>query len=287
MAERYGGRFSPGGAGGGEAWRRSRAGARVNLLFIVPAVLLFTAFGQAPAGLALDLAAFGVLELAAWLTREGLIAEDAYDARKVARRPAIPRKIFGSLLTGVGLALAGMSPETFGPVEPAIFFVFGAALHFLSFGADPMRDKGAPDVDAFQADRVARVVDEAETHLAAMGSAIRRAGLPALTRRVEDFAGTARRMIRTVEEDPRDLSAARRYLGVYLMGAKEATERFADVWTKTGDEAARRDYETLLDDLERSFGQRTEKMLLDDRSDLSVEIEVLRERLAREGVRHG
>ena len=43
--------------------------------------------------------------------------------------------------------------------------------------------------------------------------------------------------------------------------------------------------DALLDDLEQNFSARTRKMLLDDRSDLTVEIDVLRERLQREGVR--
>ena len=44
-------------------------------------------------------------------------------------------------------------------------------------------------------------------------------------------------------------------------------------------------YEALLDDLEKNFAARTQKLLLNDHSDLSVEIDVLRERLQREGIR--
>lgn len=286
MAERFGGRFSPG-AGtppGPGVPRRSRAGARANFLFVVPFALLLAAFQQEPVGLALKLAAFGDLMVAAWLTRDGLMAEDAYEARRVARRPALPRKTLGSILTGSGLALAGLDPAAFGLVEPAIFFVLGAALHFLAFGPDPMADKGAGGIDGFQTERVARAVDEAERHLAAMADAIRRARLPALERRVESFGGTARAMFRAVEEDPRDLTGARRFLGVYLLGARDATVQFADLYARTQNAGARADYEALLDDLENSFARKTEKLLSDDRSMLDVEIEVLRERLAREGV---
>lgn len=288
MAERFGGKFSPGAATGPQApgaRRRSPAGARVNFLFIVPFLLLLTAFQQEPVGMALDIAAFGDLMLAAWLTRDGLVAEDAYNARRVAKRPAIPRKLFGSFLTGSGLALAGLDTTTFSPLEPIIYFVLGAVLHFLAFGSDPLKDKGAEGMDGFQTDRVARVVDEAESHLAAMRDAIRRAGIPALERRVADFSVTAQKMFRVVEEDPRDLSAARRYLGVYLLGARDATVQFADLYSRSKNNDARRDYEQLLSDLESSFNQKTEKLLLDDKSGLDVEIEVLRERLAREGVR--
>ncbi len=289
MAERFGGKYSPGAtpSSGGVARaprQRSRVGARVNFLFLLPFLLILTAFQQEPTGLALDLVAFAVLQLAAWLTREGLRAQDAYDARNVAKRPAIPRKLFGSALTGLGLALAGLDPETLSPVNPAIFAILGAVLHGIAFGPDPLKDKGAPDGDSFQNDRVARAVDEAEKHLMAMREAISRAGVPALNRRVDDFIQTARAMFRAVEDDPRDLTGARRYLGVYLLGARDATTQFADLYSKTGHEEARRDYEALLDDLEKSFSARTEKMLLDDKSSLDVEIEVLRERLAREGI---
>jgi hypothetical protein len=103
--------------------------------------------------------------------------------------------------------------------------------------------------------------------------------------RLERFQTTARDLIRTVEEDPRDLSAARKYLGVYLQGARDATAKFADVYARTKDTQARADYATLLDDLDQNFSARTRKLLLEDRSDLTVEIDVLRERLQREGVR--
>ncbi|CAN0600669.1 unnamed protein product [Ectocarpus sp. 12 AP-2014] len=129
-------------------------------------------------------------------------------------------------------------------------------------------------------------VDEAERLLTAMRDAIRRSGVPALERRVGDFVETARKMFRVVEEDPRDLTSARKYLGVYLLGARDATVQFADLYARRANEEARADYEELLNDLESSFTQKTEKLLLDDKSTLDVEIEVLRERLARDGVRN-
>ena len=287
MAERFGGKHSPGAAShprapGGRT--RSRAGARVNFLFVAPVAMLLVAFQQEPTGMFLKVIAFGVMMLAAWLTREGLIAHDAYDARNVARRPAIPRKIFGSVLTGLGLALAGINPETFSLLNPILYFVLGAALHFTAFGPDPLTDKGTVGMNAHETERVARAVDEAEKHLGEMKEAIRRARVPALERRVSDFVETAREMFRVVEEDPGDLTSARRYMGVYLLGARDATIKFADLYAQSQNEEARTDYETLLDDLEHSFTQKTQKLLRNDKSMLDVEIEVLRERLEREGV---
>ncbi|WOI55611.1 5-bromo-4-chloroindolyl phosphate hydrolysis family protein [Palleronia sp. LCG004] len=264
--------------------RRSRVGARVNALFIAPVPLVFRAFGSDPMGLFLNLLAFGALMGAAWLTREGLRAEDAYDARAVARRPTLPRKLLGAGITGGGLALAGLAGGD--PVAAVIFAVLGVVLHVLAFGPDPMRDKGGPGLDRFQSDRIARAVDEAEAYLAEMRRLIEPLGDRGLSSRVEGFSATARRLFRLVEADPRELSGARRWLGVYLLGARDATEKFAALYSRRRDKDARADYVALLDDLETGFARRTETMLLDDRSDLDVEIEVLRDRLARETLHH-
>ena len=292
MAQRYGGKFSPDGAPDNarphtastfQGARRTRAGGRINLLFIAPLPLTWQAFGNGPVQMALNLAALGLLLLAAWMTREGLLAEEAYEARKVARRPALPRKMSGSVLTGAGLALAGWA-ATGGLLAPLIYAVVGTVLHSLAFGLDPLKDKGLEGVDLFQTDRVARAVDEAEKHLTAMQEAILRCGDRALETRVTRFQQAARTLFRTVENDPRDLSAARKYLSVYLLGARDATIKFADIYAHNQSPEARADYEALLDDLEQNFAARTEKLLLDDHNDLTVEIDVLRDRLAREGV---
>ncbi|SMH37386.1 5-bromo-4-chloroindolyl phosphate hydrolysis family protein [Maritimibacter sp. HL-12] len=294
MAQRYGGRHSPdpktgptpasppSQAGPYAGQVRTRAGGRVNFLFLAPLPLALRAFFLAPVGLAMTLAAFGLLILAAWLTREGILAQEAYDARKIARRPAIPRKIFASILTGAGLGLAAFADG--GVVSAAILAVLGAVLHGFAFGLDPLKDKGMEGIDTFQTDRVARAVGEAEKHLLAMKDAIQRARDRELEARLDRFLASARAMFRTIEDDPRDLTASRKYLSVYLVGARDATAKFADIYARSRSAEARADYLRLLDDLEANFTGKTQKLLIDDRSDLDVEIEVLRERLAREGV---
>jgi len=286
MSQRFGGQYSPNTPPEQKppapVARPHPVGARVNMLFVLPFAFAIGAFFKEPAGLALSLGAFAVLMGAAWLTRDGVLAQAAYDARKVARRPAIPRKIFGSVLTGLGLGLAGLPG---GIVTAVIFAVIGAALHFGAFGHDPLRDKGMEGVDQFQTDRVARAVEDAEATLAEMRDAIARAADRSLTQRIDAFAAKIRPLFRAVEDDPRHLNAARRYLGIYLQGARDATVKFADLYARNRDADARADYETLLDDLENQFALRREALLSDDRTALDIEIEVLRERLDREGLR--
>jgi len=290
MAQRYGGKFSPDGTpgqspapNGAPVNPRDSAGVRSNLMFVTPVLLAFFSLNDGATGLALGLIGAAALALGAWLNREGLRAEATYNARVIARRPALPRKIIAACLAGLGIAMAAYSNGG-GLGAIAIYGIATTALHLAAFGIDPLGDKRMEGIDTFQQDRVARVVDEAEAYLAAITDHIAMLKDRALTQRVAAFAAAARTMIRTVEEDPRDLTGARKYLGVYLMGARDATARFAEVARRGPDPKARADFEALLADLETNFAAKTKVLLSDSRADMDIEIKVLRDRLQREGV---
>ncbi len=299
MTKRYGGKFSPEGAPDNapdvaalhnkfRGKKVYQSNIRAKLLFLVPLPLLFSGIGALKAGdgtgIIYNWGALAALFLAAWLLRDGLQAEEEYNARKVARPPAIPRKIFASVLTGAGVAVAAFGGAHVALFSSLVFGVAAAIAHSLSFGIDPLRSKGLEGFDTFETDRVAKAVDRAEKLLAETITASKRFNDRALEGRVESIASAARDMFRTVEEDPRDLVRARKFMGVYLKGARDATIKFADIYARNREPAARADYEALLTDLETSFAAHRETLLLDDRSDLDIEIEVLRDRLKQEGV---
>ncbi|SFJ51641.1 5-bromo-4-chloroindolyl phosphate hydrolysis family protein [Jannaschia pohangensis] len=295
MAQRYGGQFSPEGKVDKSAPPPPKIGlkrplkgrARVSILMVLAVLPVVTAFFQDGAvALAVNLLAGAVLFGGAALTREGLKAEAAWAERRIARRPAFPRKIAGAVLTGVGVTLAA-TVGLAGLLPAVVYGVVAGALHLVAFGADPMSDKGMEGVDTFQTERVARSIEEAEKHLVAMQDAVLRARDREAEAQVARVAATARAMFRTVEDDPRDLTSARKYLGVYLMGARDATVKFADLYAATRDAKAKADYLDLLGDLQRGIEAKRETLLISDRSDLDVEIEVLRDRLKADGLPTG
>lgn len=285
MAQRFGGKYSPDGQGPqdtprpmaatpSKAQRRTRTVGLLALLFFIPG---FTGDGRQ---MILSLIAGGLVMAAAWMTREGLRAAEDYDSRRVARRP-FPRKILGAVLMGLAMGAGGLISHS-NPLYPALFAVAGFVLHLLAFGRDPMRNKGTEGIDPFQTDRVARAVAEAEAHLTAMKDSILRSNDRVLEARVDRFADTARGLFRTIESDPGDLTSARKFLSVYLQGARDATAKFADIYAHNRSTTARTEYEALLTDLETTFAARTTALLANGHTDLDVEISVLRDRLKLE-----
>ena len=148
-----------------------------------------------------------------------------------------------------------------------------------------MRKKGLEGVDAFATERVARAIDQAEALVRETVDAAARIGDRRLEGRVERLCDQAREVFRAVEARP-----ARPQPGADLPQRlpARAARRDGQVRRPLGPQPrpARRarSYEALLGDLETSFATHRTQLLEDNRSDLDVEIEVLRERLQQDGL---
>ena len=297
MAQKFGGPHSPDpitspDATPGPSPFRGRPANRISLLarlmYLWPIPLLFSGIGAMarPGEMIRELGAFVALILAAWLLNEGIRAKAEFDARKVAKPPAIPRKLFAAILAGAGVAVAAYSGMTaLQPISAALVGGVVTAAHLFAFGFDPMKKKGLTGQDQYATERAMSAIEKAEVTVRQTLDAAKRIGDRQLETRVERLMASAREVFARVEEDPRDLPRARKFMTVYLAGARDATAKFADVWSRSRDAGAREKYESLLGDLETNFANKREQLLLDDRTDLDVEIEVLQERLQREGVR--
>lgn len=297
MARRFGARFSPGsGAGRDEgapvpAPFRNRPAARVSirarLMFLWPLPLLFAglgAIGRGAAGeMVAELGGYLGLTLSAWLLNEGLRAEAAFEARAVAKPPAIPRKLFAAVLTGASVFAVGLLSAGDGIVSAAAFGLVGALAQLAAFGLDPMKKKGI-EGDDFTTERVARAIDQAEALVRDTVAAAARLGDRRLEGRVDRLADQAREVLRAIEADPRDLARSRSFIHVYLRGLRDATVKLADLLARRPDPVAQAQYEALVGELEQSFATQRAGLLEGNRTDLEVEIEVLRDRLQQDGL---
>ncbi len=227
--------------------------------------------------------AWAALLLAAKLTRDGETAAAAYARSAIARPPAIPRKLFGAALTGLGVAACGALGGD-GLASAALFGALAAGLHVVAFGPDPVRGKGLDGLEGEALDAAVTRIETARRLIAEMTAAADGLGDDALAKRVHALASDAEQVVARLERNPGEMRRARRFLAVYLVGARDATVAFAQVWAETGDAAAAERYRALLDDLSAQFARSRDALTETDRAALDVEIDVLRERLRVEGV---
>lgn len=268
---------------------RTRLLLRARTLFLLPVPLLFMGLYSSFIGNAIEMVGrFGGLALfmlAAWLLVNGQKAQHAYEAREIAKPPAFPRKISASIVTGLAVAVTGLfgfTPIMNEPASAAIYAVMAALLHGISFGLDPMRAKGLEGYSNYDAQRLLEALERGEKLMDETLTASNTFNNRAVQQHVHRLVEEARAVFRAIEKDPRDLQRSRKFMAVYLQGTRDATIKLAKLSDKDQSTTAYHDYEQLLGDLEDRFIRQREALLVNDRTELDVEVEVLRERIKQE-----
>lgn len=258
------------------------------LLFFLPLPALFAtvvALARGSFGSFLAGALVSALFLAGAIgMRVGLAAEKDYESRRVAVPPRIPLKFAGTVL----VAVATLITAYFGADASLLMSVAYALVAFLgmylSYGFDPRAEKVTFTGSGYTTAEVVEALDEAEQRIRDIEAAARDIDNQELKERLRRIASQARGILGVIEDDPRDLRRARKFLNTYLEGARKVASGYAKTHRHPGAEELEQNFRNVLDTIERVFGQQHEKLLRNDVFDLDVQIEVLATQLKREGV---
>ncbi|MEM9056757.1 MAG: 5-bromo-4-chloroindolyl phosphate hydrolysis family protein [Pseudomonadota bacterium] len=264
----------------------STSGLMLYLLALplLPAIGIALVRGSFPHALSLG-AAFALLLAGARCVRKGLAAEKDFERRKIAKPPALPLKSIGAVLVGVATAVTSYFAAHNSPAFAALVGVLATAGSYLAYGADPRRAKLA-DTGEFgpSTEQVIAQLATAERKIEAIEAANRAIANSELSRRLRNITRLARRIVATIEEDPRDIRRARKFLNVYLDGARSVTEGYAKTHKKSTSEELEANFRNVLATIEDVFTEQQAKLLENNELDLDVQIEVLATQLKREGV---
>ena len=260
---------------------------RGMLLYILPLPLLFALCVSLVRGnfeqVVGQLAAIGGCWTAAALARRGLREEAVYRHRRIARMP-VPRKTAAALLLGASVfACAWLAVGH--ALALAVLMAAGSIAGFvLAYGLDPWGAKRPAAELGPDRDEVLRTLEEAEARIQRIEAAGRKLRAGELSQRLERIAGSARSVVDLLEEDPRDLRRARRFLNVYLSGAQQVTERYVHTRPRRATPELDDRFRSVLRTIENVFEEQRRHLLEDEALDLDVQIEVLSRQLQREAV---
>lgn len=258
------------------------------LMFLLPLPVLFAAIASLArgslSGLFDNAVCYGLFLAGALLLRRGLRSEVEYDRRRVARAPW-PLKTIGGGVIALATGLTAWSGAHYPPVMAGAFGLTALLGCYLSYGFDPRGAKRFTDNEGVDTtDRVLEALTQAEQSIAAIEKATRHIGNAELNSRLRRIADRARQILTMLEEDPRDLRRARKFLNVYLDGAKQVTEGYAKTHARVSAPELEDNFRRVLATIEEVFAEQQQKLLETDVTDLDVQIEVLTTQLKREGV---
>ena len=259
------------------------------MLYLFSALLLLALIKSLSSGQTIDFLAatisFITMLAGAWTVRKGLFYQAEAASRKWNRSTRLPWKVTGSILVAVSTAVASL----FVVGQPLIIAIgtgVGAlAGCLLCYGVDPQySDPEAVSRLGVTTDEVVEALEEADAKISNIEIAARGIHELELKNRLNRITAKARDILDVVEEDPRDLRRARKFLKVYLEGTEKVTQGYVKMHPNTQDAKLDDNFRNVLKTIEDVFNEQHDKLLENDVLDLDIQIEVLQAQLKHEGV---
>lgn len=259
------------------------------LLYILPLASIpatIAAFGKGNlAGIMINAGGYALFLLAARLLRIGLIAEAAYEAKRVTRAPKWPLKTMAAIIVALAtFVFAWLGARNSFLV--AIAFGCGALLGmYLNYGFDPRVEKTILGGHGYTTEEIRQTIDEAESVILNIENANNKIRNAEFNKRIDRICDTARNILVELEANPAAIRRTRKFLLVYLDGASKVTAGYASTHQQavlTSD--LEQNFRHVLDSIETVFKEQKEKLLEEDLFDLDVQMEVLATQLKNEGV---
>jgi len=131
---------------------------------------------------------------------------------------------------------------------------------------------------------VAQALREAEQRLARLAAASQRLGSIQARLALGRIVTTSDKILDEVAADPRDLNRARRFLKVFLDGLTDVVERYAAAEDAGRSASLDDNFLSLLGEMAKAAEEQLTRLRHHDLERLDVTIDVLKERLTREGI---
>ncbi|MEE9346402.1 MAG: 5-bromo-4-chloroindolyl phosphate hydrolysis family protein, partial [Methylococcales bacterium] len=259
------------------------------LLFLLPMPLLPAAIIALAQGrvfsTAMTLLGFGLMILAAILTRKGILLDEESKRRKLQRRRGkMHYRKLSALILAIATALVSWFSTSNGLIVSVVYGLLALVAYYLYYGLDETRS--APDFSAIgvTAEEVITAIEEAEAKLAEIEIARTNISDVSLKRRLKTIISETHKILEIIEDDPKDLRRARKFLKVYLEGMRRVTTGYAAMRKDNPQPELQQNFKNVLTTIEKIVTEQQTKLLENDVMELDVQIEVLELQLKKEGV---
>jgi len=258
------------------------------LLFILPlpilgALVISLAKGDLSGVLSNAIA--GLLFLSgAVVMRQGLALEEEYQRSTVAVAPKVPVKMISVLMIAIGTGIAAYygAEHTIGI---SLSFAVGAFLGcYLTYGFDPRKEKSIGVNIHSNTENVVKVLHDSKELVNQIERANQEIHNQEMHDRLQRIIEWGRKILHSIEQNPRDIRRINRFLKTYLVGTQRITEGYVTMKKQTHSDELAENFRKVLITIENVFQEQHQKLLENDILDLDVQIEVLAIQLKQEGV---
>ena len=261
-----------------------KTGLKGMLLFLMPLPVLIAAiihlvkghiFASLTAG-----ALFAGFMVAAIVARHGFKLESRFKQKKLAKASKTPFKSVAAIILAISTGLTAFLLSDYKLFESILISFVTLLGFYLAYGIDPRRDKTGNISLGVSADEVFEALEAAEIKIEAIEKARKSISDYEFDQHLKRIIDKARGILVLIEEDPKDLGRARKFLKVYLDGTARVAESYAKAHGRDATtEVLDTNFQEVLDSIETTFDEQHKKLLENDQFDLDVKIEVLKTQL--------
>lgn len=261
-----------------------KLGLKGILLFLMPLPVLLAAiihllrgniFSSITAG-----ALFAGFMVAATVARHGFKLESKFKQKKLAKAPGTPFKSVAAILLSITTGLTAFLLSDYSLFASILIGFVTMVAFYMAYGMDPRQDKTGNISLGVSADEVFEALEAAEIKISTIETARKSIRNIEFDQHLKRIISKARNILTLIEEDPKDLDRARKFLKVYLDGTARVTESYAKTHGRDATtEVLDSNFQEVLDSIEKTFDEQHKKLLENDQFDLDVKIEVLKTQL--------
>jgi 5-bromo-4-chloroindolyl phosphate hydrolysis protein len=150
--------------------------------------------------------------------------------------------------------------------------------YFLYYGFDPRVDK-LDNIGDISAAFVIETLAEARGKLASVEENMKLIKEPEVHGKLRVATDKAYEILNNIEEDPKDLRVARKFIIVYIDGVKKVTESYTGMKEDEINAETKEKFSMLLSDVEKKFDKEILRLKKNNQFDLDVHIDVLQEQI--------
>ncbi len=244
-------------------------------LFIAVVVALFKINIQA---FLLNSISFALFFFTVKLSIKGFNQEFEYKNSSLIEAPKIPYKTIAAFMLGISSFFAAYIAGDKSFISSLFFSVIATTGYYMYYGFDPKEDK-LENLGDISAEFVLQTIGEAKAKLLTIESNMDKIEDAVLHKKLNIAMIKAKNILKTIQEDPKDIRVARKFLIVYIDGIAKVTDSYVSMDEDDIDSKTKEKLYGLMEDLNSKFDKELERLKNNNKFDLDVHIDVLKEQI--------
>jgi len=212
------------------------------------------------------------------ITKKGFVAEGEYHANTFTKAPKVPYKTIAGYLLGASTFFTAFITGGQPLIKSAFLAMIATVGYYMFYGFDPKKDK-FENLGDVSAEFVLETIQEAKGKIAHIEADMKNIKDILLYEKLTVAVSKAQSILQTIQEDPKDVRVARKFLTVYIDGVAKVTDAYTSMDEKDISPQTKEKLHVLMDDVEVRFEKELQRLKNNNEFDLDVHIDVLKEQI--------